>query len=98
MATDTGPAAETGARVCSEMARRGLPDTAEREARWQRAVMSWENIPKAASTAEAGARIDDLLRRGSTTFHVNGHDVGKGEGRVGQAFQSDRRAPTGWKG
>ena len=53
-----------------EMAQRVLRDKAKREARWQRAMALWENQPKEASTAEAGALIDDFLRRSSTTLHV----------------------------
>ncbi len=52
------------------MAQRVLRDKAEREARWQRAMALWENIPKEAGTVEAGTLIDNLLHRRSTTLHV----------------------------
>jgi hypothetical protein len=53
-----------------EMAQRVLRDKAEREARWQRAMALWENTPKEAGPAEAGALIEDLLRQTSTTLRV----------------------------
>jgi hypothetical protein len=51
-----------------EMAQRVLRDKAEREARWQRAMLLWENTPKRAASEEITAPIDDGTRRTRIAF------------------------------